>query len=478
MAKTKNKRKGAACCAQAIIAALLLAMPAAAQDSAKAAPEKIAVHAFGASDSGINKALGSKLLAELAQSGMYAEIQDHHAFQDELAKSGNSGIGSIAQAARQHGADLVCAVSIVEVFGAYSITASMQKTSDSQVLKTASLDRAIKSLDDLAAASRELAAQLLGKAPPPPPAAVGAIAPAVAAAAAALPAMSVAQALGSTGLSKGCVEDFTSVFGKSGFSMAGFAKELVPAAAKTKLQLKAPFGKPKDSDMTSAGLTVGCIRTLPESPAEVQSLLKDIALKAGLDFAAGAAADLAEDAVHASGEKEEKDKSTLSFGIRTGFNFSHLYAEYHNIYIDSAYSNSGSGYYRSGNGSYNSTAGLQAGAVLDIAVGDMFHLQPGIMYIQKGMDDDYAGRIVLHYIEIPLLLSLKFSALRLNAGPYYGICVATSFNGNDFKNNDFGISMGLGFDIGWFYIGGFYDYGLTNISSIKGFDAYNRTLGF
>ncbi|MDR0516260.1 MAG: PorT family protein, partial [Fibromonadaceae bacterium] len=457
MAKTKNKRKGAACCAQALIAALLLAMPAAAQDSAKAAPEKIAVHAFGASDPGINKALGSKLLAELSQSGMYAEIQDHHAFQEELAKSGNSGIGSIAQAARQHGADLVCAVSISEAFGAYSITARMASASDLQVAKTASLDRAIKSLDDLAAASRELAAQLLGKAPPP--AAVGAIAPAVAAAA--LPAMSVAQALGSTGLSKGCVEDFTSVFGKSGFSMAGFAKELVPAAAKTKLQLKAPFGKPKDSDMTSAGLTVGCIRTLPESPAEVQSLLKDIALKAGLDFAAGAAADLAEDAVNDYKEKGD-GKSTVSFGIRAGINLSHFYAEY----------NIGS---RSGNGSYRDSPGFQLGMVLDIAASDVFHFQPGIMYIGKGTrDGDGYYHSPLHYIELPLLVSLKLSALRINAGPYYGIYVGTK----NFDKNDFGLSMGLGFDIGWFYIGGFYDYGLTNISSIKGFDAYNRTLGF
>ncbi|MDR0516807.1 MAG: hypothetical protein LBH25_07140 [Fibromonadaceae bacterium] len=98
------------------------------------------------------------------------------------------------------------------------------------------------------------------------------------------PVVSVAQALGSTSLSKGCVEDFTNVLGKNGFSMTNFAKELPPAVAKTKLQLKSPFGKPKDGDMTSAGLTVGCIKTLPESPAEIQSLLKDISFKAGLNF--------------------------------------------------------------------------------------------------------------------------------------------------------------------------------------------------
>jgi hypothetical protein len=98
------------------------------------------------------------------------------------------------------------------------------------------------------------------------------------------PAVSVAQMLSGTSLSKGCVEDFTNILGKNNFSMANFAKELVPAVAKTKLQLKSPFGKPQDSEMTSTGLTVGCIKTLPESPAEISSLLKDISLKAGFSF--------------------------------------------------------------------------------------------------------------------------------------------------------------------------------------------------
>jgi hypothetical protein len=43
--------------------------------------------------------------------------------------------------------------------------------------------------------------------------------------------------------------------------------------------------------VTSVGLTVGCIKSLPESPAAIQSLLKDISLKAGLSFAASAVDD-------------------------------------------------------------------------------------------------------------------------------------------------------------------------------------------
>ncbi|MDR0516444.1 MAG: hypothetical protein LBH25_05295, partial [Fibromonadaceae bacterium] len=64
------------------------------------------------------------------------------------------------------------------------------------------------------------------------------------------PAASIAQMLGRTSLSRSCVEDFANLLETGYFDMASFAKELVPAAAKTRLKLKSPFGKPKDSEMT------------------------------------------------------------------------------------------------------------------------------------------------------------------------------------------------------------------------------------
>jgi len=106
---------------------------------------------------------------------------------------------------------------------------------------------------------------------------------------AALPKPSVAQALSGINLPGGCAADFTSIFEKDDFSMAEFMKKLPLAVGKTKLQLKSPFGKPQDSDRTDVGLTVGCIKALPESPVEIASLLKNIGLKMGLDLAAGAA---------------------------------------------------------------------------------------------------------------------------------------------------------------------------------------------
>jgi len=101
---------------------------------------------------------------------------------------------------------------------------------------------------------------------------------------------SVAQALGGSRVPSGCVEDFTSILERNDFEMAKFAKDLSADVAKVRLQLKSPFGKPNDGDRTSSGVTVSCIKALPESPAEVTALLKDISIKLGLDLAADAVA--------------------------------------------------------------------------------------------------------------------------------------------------------------------------------------------
>jgi hypothetical protein len=105
----------------------------------------------------------------------------------------------------------------------------------------------------------------------------------------AVPAMSLPEALSKSKLPKDCVDDFASVMGKQGFNMQNFAKDLPVAVGKVKLQMKSPFGKPKDGDKTSAGITVGCAKALPENPSEISSLLKDVGAKAGLALAAGAA---------------------------------------------------------------------------------------------------------------------------------------------------------------------------------------------
>jgi len=64
--------------------------------------------------------------------------------------------------------------------------------------------------------------------------------------------------------------------------------------------MKSPFGKPKDSDKTSSGVTVSCIKALPESPAEIASLLKNISINMGLDLAVEATANFADNSIPAN----------------------------------------------------------------------------------------------------------------------------------------------------------------------------------
>ena len=163
------------------------------------------------------------------------------------------------------------------------------------------------------------------------------------------------------------------------------------------------------------------------------------------------------------GSEDKKSKRRWSLGLRAGFNFSHLYAEYRDDYYK-------------GSGTYESEAFGQGGLVFDWAFNDWFHIQPGIMVIGKSFKRHV---IAAAYLEIPLLLSLKFSALRVNAGPYFGIYLGGGVE--NYNDNDFGISTGFGFDIWRLYIGLFYDYGLTKVYKVYSYGhlkAYNRTLGF
>jgi len=143
---------------------------------AQETPPKLAVYVSGAENAGVNKSLSVKLFVAMTQSGIYAEITDPALFQDDIAKSGKSDLASIAQTAKRQGADYICVVGMTEAFGTYSITARLAKVSDLQIMKTGSIDRQLKSHDDLTAVSSELTRQLLpsGSYVPPPPAPVAA----------------------------------------------------------------------------------------------------------------------------------------------------------------------------------------------------------------------------------------------------------------------------------------------------------------
>ncbi|MDR2583756.1 MAG: hypothetical protein LBC75_09780 [Fibromonadaceae bacterium] len=89
-------------------------------------------------------------------------------------------------------------------------------------------------------------------------------------------ALSIASA---SNIPKSCVEEIITISKGNGFDMQKFITDLPLAVGKAKLQAKAPFGKPKDSDKMDIGMTFGCLKSFPESLDEIQSLLKDVGLE-------------------------------------------------------------------------------------------------------------------------------------------------------------------------------------------------------
>jgi outer membrane protein OmpA-like peptidoglycan-associated protein len=92
-------------------------------------------------------------------------------------------------------------------------------------------------------------------------------------------------------LSNSCKAEYKSLAEKDDFDAQEFVGELAEAVAKVKVQMKSPVGKPKDKDKTSAGVSVGCVKALPESPSEIKSTLAGI----GIDVAGAAMSDDAEE---------------------------------------------------------------------------------------------------------------------------------------------------------------------------------------
>jgi len=488
---------------------------------AQEAPERLAVYAYGASDAGINKSMSSKLLAAMVQSGTYMEIGDPVSFQNELAKNNKSDLASIIQVAKQYGADYVCAVNITEVFGTHSIVARLLKIADTQIDKTSLIDHSLKSLEDLTVASNELANQLLSHfAAPPLRVAEAALLPPPQPQSPPPPqplAPSLADVLTiPIVVQKQCVKKYNvnELLFKIKEGFPNKLKDCSETLSKDMLTPAVLGGKKLEPKffMTQCSIE-GIKKELPEGfpnmdkilgnlTNSVQGLLNSASVGGELDskklVSAVAGMNMGEllsevktlstdgcviDEPYAlpitsismemspnpekkSDSGAENVNSPVSFGIRAGLNLSHTYAEYHKI-----------NNYGSGKGDYGDIFGMQFGFVLDIAASNWFHIQPGFIYIQKGRKEkDY---ISANYFEFPFLLSLKSSIIpiRLNAGPYMGLCLSSKADIFD-DGFDFGLNAGFGFDIDMFYIGVFYDYGFANMSNKSGYDFYNRTIGF
>jgi len=440
---------------------------------AQEAPEKLAVYVYGASDAGINKSLGNKLLVAMSQSGEYAEIADPDSFQDEFSMSDKGDIAKISQAAKRHGADYVCVVSMNEVLGAYSITARFIKIVGYQVIKTVSTDRAFKSLEDLTAASNELAHQLL------PPL----VAPPKEEKQSTLlqheetPVLPQKQCVKTYNVNEllfklkenfpNQLKDCSSKLAKDMLTPATLGgKKLDPKSFMTQctmdgIKKKLPYDFPGTDKIIGSltnfvqGILNSAFAGGGLDPKKLLSVVASINIENFLNDVKKLTADACvvnepyEPSIASTGEEEYRIITETETELLVAYTRREDYPDNNENNSDEE-KNSFSLGFRGGLNSYFVHGNFHISMVFDIPFNDLLHLQPGLMFIRK-----YYNK---NYIELPLLLSLKLGAFRVNTGAYLGL-----------PDMDRGLSEGIGFDIGMFYIGAFYEYGL----------AYPfRTLGF
>lgn len=156
--------------------------------------------------------------------------------------------------------------------------------------------------------------------------------------------------------------------------------------------------------------------------------------------------------------------NSLRVGIKGGLNVTNLYVDE----VDDE----------------NPRYGFHLGVYTQLFESDVFAIQPEILYSTKGTrieDDsdlfDATMDFNLNYIDIPVLAVFKLGeAAEIHVGPYFGyllnanIDVDGDFDGDDdidrdnFKSWDYGLSAGIGFNVGPVQLGARYNYGLQKIA--------------
>jgi hypothetical protein len=158
--------------------------------------------------------------------------------------------------------------------------------------------------------------------------------------------------------------------------------------------------------------------------------------------------------------------------------------------------------------------GYFAGASVSVPLNEMFSLEPGVYYAQKGTElkgelgiknIEFLGanakaKLTSHYIDLPMVLKANINGFQIFAGPQISYLAKADLKttagalGFNFFNNtvdateqfnrwDAGITGGIGYQFAnGLNVSASYDHGLTKMDANKNMDAYTRSfkvgLGF
>jgi Outer membrane protein beta-barrel domain len=166
----------------------------------------------------------------------------------------------------------------------------------------------------------------------------------------------------------------------------------------------------------------------------------------------------------------QSDDTQVRFGVKGGLNVT-------NLYVDDV-------------DDENSKIGFHAGLWMKAPLGELFAIQPELMWSSKGSTivsynnipfvQDGDVRFNLNYIDLPVLGSLTLGPISLQAGPYVSYLVnanvknlkedlssgaEVNLDEGDFQRMDYGLTGGLAVDIKGFQVGARYMYGLREIGN-------------
>lgn len=138
---------------------------------------------------------------------------------------------------------------------------------------------------------------------------------------------------------------------------------------------------------------------------------------------------------------------------------------------------------------YTNRTGFHAGVYASIFGGGPITFEPGVYYAIKGSQNDDAinTRAVLDYVDVPLLVRLKFGeGFNVFGGPQVSFLAKSKFEGDfggstvsldtdSVKETDAALVFGVGYNLPkGLNIQGSYDYGFTPIFKNSDADVYNR----
>jgi len=134
---------------------------------------KLAVYVFGAEEPAINKAMVSRLITALSNSGRYQTAQKYREFfehaTEEQQKNGAASMKTeqIKVLGEQFGAEYICVAEITTVFGERQVSAHIFNVETAEITATGVADVSLKTPADLSVASEQIVETMSKNASPP-----------------------------------------------------------------------------------------------------------------------------------------------------------------------------------------------------------------------------------------------------------------------------------------------------------------------